>query len=430
MLKRWCFIGICLIFMACSNESGIQDQLIQLHEESPAARVLIIGFDGATWDMFLPAMEQGKMPVLQDLITRGVRAALETIKPTLTPVIWTTIATGKLPEQHGVQSVVDRDPVSGRMLPVSSGTVRVKTMWDVVGDHGKDATIVRWPVTWPASPISGEIVTDYAFQSGRLHRAYPDELSSLVDSRRVSAHLPDIRALTGVTEAMYDRMAPVWQWKLMVLLREYALDVQYKDIARTLFETRQRDLTTVYFYSLDALGHNFYKFVSGSPEGDEPDFREMVMNWCWLYDQFLGEILQSIDPKTYVFVCSDHGMEQAMTPQNFLVRAENQPPIVGETAEEMSVPPAPPYDADPFSVKLQYTLPSGQHVNKPDGIFVLSGPRTKVDWQAPRVHATEIAPTVFYLLDIPVAADLAGTVRLDLFDPDFIRSHPVKKTAT
>ncbi|HPQ41094.1 MAG TPA: alkaline phosphatase family protein, partial [bacterium] len=297
-MRRYLMWMMVISLAACSGDPAVQDKLLDMEEVAMRAKVLVIGFDGATWDMFKPAMEQGKMPRLKNLVDEGVRAPLETIKPTLTPVVWTTIATGRLPEDHGVHGVVDRDPVTGEMHPLTSRSVRVKAIWDMMTVQNRTATVIRWPVTWPIHEINGEMISDFAFQTTRPQRVWPQSLASLVDTRRVDYRLKDIQALTGINRDMYQQLQPMWQWKLMVLLREYVLDVQFKDIAKVLFEQKQRDLMTVYFYSLDALGHNYYKFINQNPQDEQPDYQALVMNWCWLYDQFLSEILDAVDPST------------------------------------------------------------------------------------------------------------------------------------
>lgn len=420
---------ILVIAVSCGDGDSVQSdrQSALLTSLRPAGtpRVLVIGFDGGTWQMFDPAIKQGKMPVLSSLLERGVRAPLRTIQPTITPIIWTTIATGKMPSEHGVQAVVDRDPDTGEMRPLTADSVKVRTLWEILTQQNKDVSVVRWPVTWPATEVSGELVTDFAFQTSRTRRVWPESLDSLVQARQDFSKLKDIESLTLVNEAIYNQLDPVWQWKLLVLLREYVLDVQFKNIARTLFEQNQRDFMAVYFYSLDALGHNYYRFLDSENESGAVDFHELVMNWCWLYDSFLAEILDAVDPETYVLICSDHGMDMALEPQNFLIRAENAPPPAEDDDGKVILPPAPPFSTDPFDVKLQYTAPSGQHVNKPDGIFVLAGPEVKQNSRVNAVKITEIAPTILYLLGQPVADDFSDQPRLDLFTRKFVETQPL-----
>jgi len=426
MFKKTIIYLLLLILTACSDDAGRQDQVLKgVVDESPV-KVLVVGFDGATWEMFKPAIEAGLMPRLKLLMEQGVHTSLKTIKPTITPIIWTTIATGKLPAVHGVESVVDRDPKTGQMKPLTSNSVKVKSIWDILSQNKQDVTVVRWPVTWPARKVNGELVTDFAFQTARKKRVWPDTLETLVNSKQIFTRMKDIEPLTGVNKTVYDKLDPLWQWKLMVLLREYVLDVQFKDIARSLFEKKQRAFTAVYFYSLDALGHNYYRFLQSDSQSDTHDFHDLVMNWCRLYDQFLTEILDAVDKNTYIVLCSDHGMELALKPQNYLIVSENSPPAKDQEISEVTLPPGPEFEADPFSMKLKYTAPSGQHVNKPDGIFVLSGPNVKKNWHAPSMKITQITPTILYLMGLPAALDFADQPRLDLFKKEYIQKHKIQ----
>ena len=59
-----------------------------------AERILVLALDGATWSVLDPLLEAGRMPHLRRLMDEGVSASLETLEPTVSPAIWTTIATG------------------------------------------------------------------------------------------------------------------------------------------------------------------------------------------------------------------------------------------------------------------------------------------------------------------------------------------------
>ncbi len=427
-MKYFGIFGVLALLLVGCSPGHTESSLGRNNQVEPdSIKVLVIGFDGATWDLFEPAIEMGKMPRLQQLIAQGARSNLETIMPTLTPVIWTTIATGRLPEDHGVKAVVDIDPKTREMRPLTSQSPKVKSFWHILSENEKSVSMVRWPVTWPVVQVNGEMVSDYAFQASRPHRTWPSSLTDKVDTFQQKFTLNDIVELTGIDRQAYQKLEPFWQWKLMVLLREFQLDIQFKNVALSLFKEEQRDLSAVYFYSLDALGHNFYQFLNASTDKESPDFSPLLMSWCNLYDSFLNELLKSIDPKTYVMICSDHGMNLALEPQKFLILSEDTPPEKLGEPQEDTLPPGPPFDSDPFSVALHFTAPSGEHNRKPDGIFLMSGPEIIKNQQIPKVHITEILPTILYLMNLPIADDMAGRPRLDLFNQDFISKRVVKR---
>lgn len=58
-------------------------------------KLLLIGWDAADWQMIQPLMDAGKMPTLKRLVDKGVSGNLATIRPVLSPMLWTSIATGK-----------------------------------------------------------------------------------------------------------------------------------------------------------------------------------------------------------------------------------------------------------------------------------------------------------------------------------------------
>ena len=75
--------------------------------ERIARKVLFVGWDAADWRAINPLMDAGKKPHLQRLVERGVMGNIATLHPVLSPMLWTSIATGKRPHQHGVLGFVE-----------------------------------------------------------------------------------------------------------------------------------------------------------------------------------------------------------------------------------------------------------------------------------------------------------------------------------
>ena len=87
-------VAVCLAFLVV--------RMISRSDGSRKTRVYVIGLDGATWDILDPLIEQGKLPVFKKLKENGAWARLRTFEPTLSAVVWTSIATGKSMLKHGI----------------------------------------------------------------------------------------------------------------------------------------------------------------------------------------------------------------------------------------------------------------------------------------------------------------------------------------
>jgi predicted AlkP superfamily phosphohydrolase/phosphomutase len=98
-------------------------------------KVLLVGWDSADWKVIDKLIAQGKMPALKSLIDSGVRGKIATMDPPLSPMLWTSMATGKRPFKHGVLGFVEPDGQGG-IRPVSSRYRKVKAVWNMLTMEG------------------------------------------------------------------------------------------------------------------------------------------------------------------------------------------------------------------------------------------------------------------------------------------------------
>lgn len=117
--------------------------------ERLAKKVLLIGWDAADWRVIHPLLEAGKMPALQGLIERGVMGNLATLHPVLSPMLWTSIATGKRPYKHGILGFSEPTPDGTRVRPVSSRSRKTKALWNILHQKGLKSHVIAW---WPSAP--------------------------------------------------------------------------------------------------------------------------------------------------------------------------------------------------------------------------------------------------------------------------------------
>jgi hypothetical protein len=142
-------------------------------------------------------MAEGKMPNFATLRTEGAYGRLMSSKPMLSPIIWTTIATGKPPEQHRIGHFVAVNEQTGEQLPVTSQMRKVKALWNILTEAGRRVDVVGWWATWPAERVQGALVSDhtcYHFLSRAL-RAAPTRPAPC--SRHIRAGVAAAHQTTG-----------------------------------------------------------------------------------------------------------------------------------------------------------------------------------------------------------------------------------------
>src|SRR3954469_10853391 len=112
---------------------------------SVPTRVVIFALDGADWELLHELSDDGRIPNLKALAAGGTVSSLQTIQPTVSPMVWTTVATGLTPDRHCVIDFMDR----GRHSPVDAYSRRVPALWDIADAFGRNALVTGWWAAWP-----------------------------------------------------------------------------------------------------------------------------------------------------------------------------------------------------------------------------------------------------------------------------------------
>jgi hypothetical protein len=369
---------------------------------SLAQRVVLIGVDGAGWDVMDPLLARGQLPNVARLLERGVRAPLETLEPTLSPVIWTTIATGMPMEVHGIRDFVVREDGAERL--VTSDLRRVPALWNILSQQGRSVGVVGWMVTWPAEPVEGFLVSSYTglgrTWKGRLVRGIPDQTWPRDLYPRLEARMADVEQQLGAAfRRIFPRLDPgrlsETQRRVVADTRDVLLgDMIQADIGTALLRERAPDFFTLYLGGVDVVGHRFWKYR----EPDALPYRvraedvamlgDVVPNYYRFVDGIIGRVVEAAGPEALVLLVSDHGMEPFQ---------------------------APGVDDDQTS---------GHHEQAPPGVLVVSGPGTVRGRLAGSASVFDVAPTVLHALGLPLARDMRGHPLLAAFAPAH-RGRPV-----
>src|SRR5215831_13633216 len=156
-------------------------------------KVLLIGWDAADWKVIHPLMDQGKMPNVQRLVEGGVMGQIATLHPPLSPMLWTSIATGKRPSQHGVHGFAEPTPNGLGIRPVTNLSRKCKAVWNILNQHGLRSVVVGWWPSHPAEPIDGVMVSNHYHRArGPLKDGWP-LLSGAVHPPELEEQLAELR---------------------------------------------------------------------------------------------------------------------------------------------------------------------------------------------------------------------------------------------
>ncbi len=375
--------------------------------EKSRTRVLVVGVDAGEWDVLGPLLDQGKCTNFARVRAQGAAGKLRSIVPlTRSPVIWTTIATGKGPEKHGIQDFFmrtgmrqagedppDDAPVKPRTSgkPMTSNLWKARPVWDILGGLGRTVGVIGWWITWPAQPVNGVVVTDYVQYSFGEPRSgprsvYPDSLASMVERLRTKPEnvswaelfqfVAPFDTTNNATRARRDELIHDVKWI-------YAADMTFYRVGLELYRQNRSDFFAVYFRGVDELCHLYWDADSFNDRHDIHATKEelawmkpLIPNYYIFTDRMLGDFLKEAGRNTDVIVCSDHG----------------------------------------FGGGGQ-----GVRAHKPDGIIFMMGPHVVKGGTITGATVFDVTPTILAMFGLPTAQDMDGRPIATGLKPDLVQ---------
>ena len=372
-------------------------------------RLLVVGLDGADWSILDPLLAQGRLPNLKSLIDRGVRAKLLSISPMISPVVWTTIATGLAPERHGILDFLVPAGRPGEGEPVTSAERMVPALWEILSERKITTGVVGWWATWPAERLDGYMITDrvayqlFGFRPDRTQgegKTWPPDLydaisDSIVEPSSVGwdevvPYLNGPRTRPGDFEEDERKLLDDFR-TLLASGRTY---LQAALEARRRFDAR---FEAVYFEGTDTVGHLFMPYrdpaLGGVDAKRRESFRFVVDRYYETIDRYLGELLRDRGPEWTVMIVSDHGF----------ATDEGRPRT---TDSRIGHGPAADW-------------------HRRFGVLVFAGAHTVTGARADDASVQDVAPTILGLFGISVPKSWPGRVLGETLDPAFLARHPV-----
>jgi predicted AlkP superfamily phosphohydrolase/phosphomutase/Flp pilus assembly protein TadD len=368
-------------------------------------RVIVLGIDGADPETIDLMLSEGKLPNLAKLRKQGAYGKLESSKPMLSPILWTTIATGKPPADHGIGHFVAVNEKTGEQLPVTSQMRRVQAIWNIASAAGRSVGVVGWWATWPAETVKGRIVSDHTcyhflFSEGatgdakKIGITYPPELEATI--------APLVRRPADVTPAEAARFITVpaaeferpfdfaddvshFRWAL-------ATADSYRRIGLSLLERERPDLLMVYIEGVDSTSHLFGHLfraqgLGGELASQQARYGQAVERMYEYADEVIGDYLAALDRDTTLVVLSDHGFQLGVLQD------------------------------DPSKTRDMRRV--SERFHRIDGVLYLYGRGVRRGGRIDGATQLDVTPTLLALLGLPAAKDMPGRVlTAALTDPE------------
>lgn len=370
-----------------------------------AKKVLLIGWDAADWKVINPLMDQGLMPTLEGLVNNGVIGNLATLDPPLSPILWTSIATGKLGDKHGILGFVEPDPEKMSIRPVFGSSRKVKAIWNILSQNGIKSNVIGWWPSHPAEPINGVMVSNFYQKINTVYgqpsplppnAIFPKEFEEILTELRIHpAEITEAHVIPFIPGARKEN-AEQLQRGLSMISNILSQAASIHNAATWAMQNTDWEFMAVYHDAVDHFCHGFMKYHppqrKGIPDKVFEMFKDVVGSAYRYHDMMLQRMIDLAGKDTTVLVISDHGFHSDHLRPNKLPKE----------------PAGPAHEHSQF------------------GIFCLTGPGILKDERVYGATLLDIAPTLLTLFGLPVGKDMDGKPLVQVFEekvePDYIES--------
>lgn len=354
----------------------------------------MLGWDAADWKVIDKLLAQGKMPTLQKFLNEGVRGNIATLDPPLSPMLWTSIATGKRAYDHGVMGFVEPDPNGKDIRSINSTTRKVKAIWNILNQEGFTSNITAWWPSFPVEKINGNMACnfiqlasskdpeDWTIGDNMVH-----PLERKEELRNLRVHPKEITpALVYPFIPRFNEADTKNDQNLNKFINILAQTFTVHSVATHYLRNYPADFNAVYFDGLDHFSHVFMRYAP--PKADFISqqmfelYNQVIEGAYRFFDMTLETYLNLVDENTTVIIVSDHGFHSDhLRPQHI----PNDP--AGPAIEHRSL-----------------------------GVFAAKGPNIKKGETIYGASIIDITPTILPIFGLAVGKDMEGRTLTQIFE--------------
>jgi len=244
-------------------------------------KTLVLGLDGATFDLIKPWAEQNKLPTFKYLLEQGAHGILKSSIPPTSCTAWPSFYTGTNPGKFGIYNFENFKPNSYDTYFVNYHSIKSKTIWEILGENKKQSAIINVPVTYPVKEMNGVMISGTAISSE--HAVFPKEFKNELPSDYLF-NIPPVHS-SGKNKYIATNFK--------------SMEQQYDLINK--FLKQDFDLIFSVFRTTDFFCHRFLK----SMVDKDKEYGTTLYNAYKKVDDYLAELIKI--KNINIMIMSDHG---------------------------------------------------------------------------------------------------------------------------
>jgi predicted AlkP superfamily phosphohydrolase/phosphomutase len=277
--------------------------MIREDNQAEGLKLLVIGLDGATFEVIHPMVARGELPNLAGLMTQGCSGNLESTIPPFSAPAWTSFMTGMNPGKHGIFGFVNYNPLSYTHIDSKAVTATAlvgHTFFDALSQAGLRLASITVPITYPAWAINGYMIAGPPCPDTDKGLAYPQDFAADLSQR-------------------YTFLSTFWSKdNKEIVAGIFDMVDSRTDLALRLIEEKSLDVMMLVLGATDRAQHNFWRhydpaFADKLSLLHEAGFEDVIPEAYRRADAAVGRLLSYAGDQTTVLIVSDHGGGPAAT---------------------------------------------------------------------------------------------------------------------
>ncbi|MBI5183462.1 MAG: alkaline phosphatase family protein [Nitrospinae bacterium] len=259
-------------------------------------RVLVIGLDGATFDLLDPWMDKGELPILAGLKKDGCWGYLRSTFPPLTGVAWASFLSGKGPGRHNIFDFHFTEPLTNELKFTTSDSIRTEKVWDILNRNKKTIGAINVPLTYPPEQVKGFMIAGINNPGKDIF--YPKELEKELIDRIGNYYITANWRDTGLSTSDFINM-----------VKDY--DQKRGEAGLYLMDRYDCDFFIILFCGTDRLQHRLWHLLDPQHKRfkreDSDKYYQDILSYYKLLDHMIGDMMNKVKEDTSILIISDHG---------------------------------------------------------------------------------------------------------------------------